>query len=175
MGKLILFLLILIVILGGGYYFIASRSNDAVPGDTFYVFDRVHENIWQTFTARGDKIEFELDLLEERASELSSLTERPTEFTVLLEAMNEIISQENKAADRIRDALAIEEDNTRFLEQQTRLEDLQFVSLDLMKELAKRYDVSSTSHLKTADEVAMQQEMNDAVAQYKEQIARNSF
>ncbi|MFC1633019.1 hypothetical protein ACFL1U_02680 [Patescibacteria group bacterium] len=163
-------MLIIIVLLGGGYYFVASRSNDAIPGDTYYTFDRVHEKVMRIFTTSDSKIGYDLELLEERIIELEALSQKETAFSDLLEGMNEIALQESNAANRIIDALAIDNTNTVYLENKQQLETFRTRSLDLMKELAERYNVSNKAYLKTSEEIAKQSEMSDVVDAYKSQL-----
>ena len=87
--------LTVVAVLIGGSFLLANAADASVPGDTLYAIDRASEGVEGALvfspTAKAD---FEVDLLEERALELSTLEE----------AVDNLEEQEEAVKTRIRDA-----------------------------------------------------------------------
>lgn len=86
----------------GGIY----ASDGAKPGDPTFVLDKAGESIMRYFKKGDDLVEFEMDVLDERLSELEELEEENIEEVD--DALDEVYEQQKRVREREE---VINEDN----------------------------------------------------------------
>lgn len=101
--KMIITLLVLLVT-GGMTAGVAYASNDALPGDPLYAVDRVAEKVLGVFMfTENAKARHEMDLLDERMSELESLMQREqVEGENVQGLLGDIEAQQEKVRERLQ-------------------------------------------------------------------------
>lgn len=82
----------ILVLLGWG---VASAADSALPGDSLYPIDQLSESVQKVLIINPvSELDFEIDLAEERISELEALEVQQAEETLISEAIAEVEAQE---------------------------------------------------------------------------------
>ena len=153
MKKVLSVLLVLVVTLGGGGLILAKQANAAMPGDALYSVDLLAEEIQRTLTLDDIKrVELEGSILEERVSELESLSETTDDLEDILGAVSE-------QQQRVREHLgALEGDPNR-------------EATEALEQFRNRYEQQLEKHIEVMEKV--QNKGGDTAIQVKQQLLEN--
>jgi hypothetical protein len=150
MKKVFTVILALLVVLGGGGYLLAEQADAAEPGDTLYSVDLLAESVQRLITLDElKKAELETDILEERMTELESVSETDMDLTDVLSAVS-------AQQDRVREHLGNLESNP---------EKYQDGELEQVR---NRYQEKIEQHIQVMEKV--QNKGEDSAIQIKQQL-----
>lgn len=144
---------LLILFVGGGILTV-SASDSAVPGDLLYGIDRAYESVQMALkTSENEKLEFALDLLEERSDELETLEEENADTKLVKKGIDNLEDQEDQVKTRLRKSEDNENSDEGELERiRQRLENQLEENLEFMNKMQKNYQQENDESLKDVED-----------------------
>ncbi|MCK9415054.1 MAG: DUF5667 domain-containing protein [Candidatus Dojkabacteria bacterium] len=150
MKKIITGILLLLVVISGGGYILAQKADAAEPGDALYNIDLFAEDVERLLTFNEiKKVNLETKILNERISELDSMSESDADLTEILTAVS-------AQQDRVRKQLGVLENNPEKYQEQD------------MEQVRNKYQGQIQENLGIMEKV--QNKSEDSSLQIKQQL-----